>query len=223
MIQKQVDWSLYLVTDRSLAGGRSLAEIVKAAVAGGVSVVQLREKGCSTRRMIGLAEEILAIVRPAGIPLIVNDRIDVALAVDADGVHVGQDDMPAVVARRLIGSSKILGVTAGSPDEGIQAVADGADYIGCNAVFYTPTKLDTGVPTGIDGFRHLARAVPVPVIAIGGMNAGNAGDLIRAGAAGVAVVSAIVAVNDPEQSARVLRTVVDDARTTFNAQEALHG
>ncbi len=162
--------------------------------------------------MIELAQEILAVTRPLGVPLIVNDRVDVALAAGADGVHVGQDDMPARLARRLLGPDGILGVTAATLEEARQAVADGADYIGCNAVFATPTKPDTGAPTGVEGFRPLAHAVAVPVIAIGGVKAGNAGALIRAGAAGVAVVSAIVAADDPEQAARTLRTAVDEAR-----------
>jgi thiamine-phosphate pyrophosphorylase len=207
-----VDWGLYLVTDRPLARGRSLLGIVRAALAGGVTVVQLREKACSTREMIEMAQEILAIIRPLGVPLIIDDRVDVALAAGADGVHVGQDDMPARLARRLIGPDRVLGVTAATPEEARQAVADGADYIGCNAVFATPTKSDTGAPAGVEGFRKLAHAVAVPVIAIGGIKAGNAGELIRAGAAGVAVVSAIVAADDPEQAARALRFAVDEAR-----------
>lgn len=213
-----VDWSLYLVTDQALAGARPLVQIVAAAIAGGATVVQLREKDSSTREMIRVAEAILAITRPAGIPLIVNDRIDVALAVDAEGVHVGQDDMPARMARRIIGPYKILGVTAATPVEARQAVAEGADYIGCNAVFFTPTKVDTGTPSGVAGFRLLAESVAVPVIAIGGIKAGNAGDLIRGGAAGVAVVSAIVAAADPEQAARELRANVDRARQALKME-----
>jgi thiamine-phosphate pyrophosphorylase len=162
--------------------------------------------------MIALAEELLTITRPLGIPLIINDRLDVALAVGADGVHVGQDDMPAATARRLIGPDKILGATAANPAEARQAVADGADYLGCNAVFYTPTKLDTGEPLGIEGFRRLVQAVPIPLLAIGGIRADNAGDVIRAGAAGIAVVSAIMSAADPQEAARDLRAAVEGAR-----------
>jgi len=207
---------LYLVTDRGLARGRSITDVVRAAIAGGATVVQLREKDCNTREMIELARTLLAITQLAGVPLIINDRVDVAMAVDADGVHVGQEDMPASIARQLVGSDKILGVTASNPDEARQAIADGADYIGCNAVFYTPTKTDTGQPLGVEGFRRLAQSVSVPVIAIGGIKADNAGELIRAGAAGVAVVSAIMAADDPEAAARALRTVVEAARKTPN-------
>src|SRR3974377_1938098 len=127
-MNRQGGWRLYLGTDRGLAGGRSLAGIVASAICGGVTVVQLREKDCSTREMIGIAEAILAVTRPATLPLIGNDRIDVALAVGAEGVHVGQDDMPARIARRLIGPQMILGVTASGPKEAGEAVQDGADY-----------------------------------------------------------------------------------------------
>ncbi len=218
-----IDWSLYLVTDRELAGARPLPEIVRSGVAAGVSVVQLRDKESSTRRMIELAEELLAITRPASIPLIVNDRVDVALAVGAEGVHVGQDDMPAAMARRLLGPHKILGVTAATPAQALEAMADGADYIGCNAVFFTPTKVDTGLPSGIEGFRRLAHSVPLPVIAIGGVKAHNAAALIRAGAAGVAVVSAVMAADDPGDAARGLRAVVDEARESAHQEEVSHG
>ncbi|MBN1887444.1 MAG: thiamine phosphate synthase [Thermoflexales bacterium] len=214
-MKQLIDWSLYLVTDRELAGGCSIIDIVMAAVAGGVTAVQLRDKAASTREMIELGQALLAITRPAGVPLIVNDRLDVALAVEADGVHVGQDDMPASIARRLIGPDKILGVTASNSQEARQAVADGADYLGCNAVFWTPTKTDTGQPVGVEGFRDLVRAVPLPVVAIGGIKLDNAGDLIRAGAAGVAVVSAIVAAPDPQSAARALRAAVEAARANL--------
>lgn len=211
-MSRQTDWSLYLVTDRELAGGRSLVEVVRAAIAGGATLVQLREKEATTREMLELAQGLLAITRPLGIPLIINDRVDVALAVDAEGVHVGQDDMPASIVRRLIGPNKILGVTASDPEEAHQAVADGADYLGCNAVFYTPTKPDTGEPLGIEGLQDLVEAVSIPVVAIGGIKAENAGEVIRAGAAGVAVISTIMAAEDPQETARALRAAVEAAR-----------
>lgn len=213
-MRKNVDWSLYLVTDQDLAKGRSMIDIVRRAVAGGVSVVQLRNKSSSTRQLIQDAEDLLSLLRPLHIPLIINDRVDVALASDADGVHVGQEDMPAIQTRRLIGDDKILGVTASTPQEAYEAVSDGADYIGCNAVFWTPTKMDTGVPLGLQGFRQLVRSVSVPVVAIGGIKAENAGDLMRAGAAGVAVVSAIIAAEDPEWEAKALLKAVLAGRNT---------
>jgi thiamine-phosphate diphosphorylase len=174
--------------------------------------VQYREKNASTRGMIEEAAELCRVCRTAGVPFIVNDRIDVALAVDADGVHVGQDDMPASGARGLIGRRKILGVSAGSVEEARKAVDDGADYIGASPVFSTPTKPDAPPPLGVEGLRRMARAVDIPVVAIGGINAANAAAMMEAGAAGIAVVSAIVAAEDVEAAARALRTVMEKVR-----------
>ena len=207
----RADYRLYLVTDAGLSRGRRTAEVVRAALAGGVTMVQYREKAGSTRLMIEEARELAALCRAAGVPFIVNDRLDVALAVEADGVHVGQDDMPASLARRLVGKGKILGVSAGSPEEARQAEADGADYVGASPVFATPTKADAPPPVGVEGLGRLAAAVRIPVVAIGGINAGNAGAMIAAGAAGVAVVSALVSAADVREAAASLRRVVDAA------------
>ncbi|MDA8410310.1 MAG: thiamine phosphate synthase [Treponema sp.] len=209
---KAVDWSLYLVTDRSLSRGRSTESLVEAAIRGGATVVQYREKNLSTRMMIEEAAAIAAICRRLGALFIVNDRLDVALAVGADGLHVGQDDMPARVARDLLGPAAILGVSAGSGAEAKKAEAAGADYIGASPIFSTPTKTDAGPALGIAGLSAMAAATTLPVVAIGGINADNARSLIAAGASGLAVVSAIVAADDPEVSARNLRTIIDGAR-----------
>ncbi|MGA2481148.1 MAG: thiamine phosphate synthase [Spirochaetia bacterium] len=206
-------YTLYLVTDEGLSRGRSQLAIVQAAIRGGVTIVQYRQKQASTLRMIEEAGALRRFCREAGIPFIVNDRIDVALAVGADGVHVGQEDMPASLARRLIGKDMILGVSAGSAAEAQKAVEDGADYIGASPVFATPTKPDAPPPLGREGLRSLCRAVHIPVVAIGGMNAGNAASMREAGAAGVAVVSAIVAADDVESAARALRAVVEKVGT----------
>ena len=203
---------LYLVTDAGLSRGRRHVEIVEAAIRGGVTIVQYREKDAPTRRLVEEAAELLALCRAAGIPFIVNDRVDVALAVDADGVHVGQDDMPASRARRLIGRGKILGVSAGTVAEARKAVDDGADYIGASPVFSTPTKPDAPPPLGIEGLRAMSAAAGVPVVAIGGINRGNAESMIRSGAAGIAVVSAIVGAEDVAAAARALRGVVENVR-----------
>jgi thiamine-phosphate pyrophosphorylase len=205
-------WVLYLVTDAGLSRGRSHGDVVAAAIRGGVSIVQYREKNASTLRMIEEAGALCRLCRAAGVPFIVNDRIDVALAVDADGVHVGQDDMPAALARRLLGTKKILGVSAGSTEEAIKAVEDGADYIGASPVFSTPTKTDAPPPLGIEGLRAMTGAVAIPVVAIGGINAGNAAAMKEAGAAGIAVVSAIVAAEDVEEAARRLRAILEKVR-----------
>ncbi len=204
---------LYLVTDSGLSRGRSHLRIVEAAIRGGVTIVQYREKNAPTRRMIEEADELRRLCRAAGVPFVVNDRLDVALAVDADGIHVGQDDMPASVARRLLGPGRILGVSAGSVEEARNAVDDGADYIGASPVFSTPTKPDAPAPLGIEGLRHIARAVQVPVVAIGGITAENGAAMREAGAAGIAVVSAIVAAEDVEAASRALRTAAEKVRT----------
>lgn len=208
-----IDWGLYVITDREGAGGRSLTEIVRVAVAGGATVVQLREKTANTREIIELGQALHEITRAAGVPLIVNDRVDVALAIDAEGAHVGQDDMPAPLARRLIGPDRILGVSAGTVAEAQGAEADGADYIGVGDVFGTPSKPDAGVPIGLDGLAEIAGSVSIPTIGIGGITIENATQVIRAGAAGVAVLSAIIGADDPEGAARRLRAVIEAERT----------
>jgi thiamine-phosphate pyrophosphorylase len=208
----RVDWAVYLITDRRSAGARSLPDIVRAAIAGGATAVQLREKEASTREMIEMGRVLLAITRAAGVPLIVNDRVDVALALNADGVHVGQADMPAALARRLIGPDRILGVSAATVAEAEQAVRDSADYLGVGDVYGTPSKPDAGPPIGLEGLAAVARAVRVPVVAIGGITPENAATTISAGAVGVAVISAIVGAPDPLAAARQLREVVDRQR-----------
>jgi thiamine-phosphate pyrophosphorylase len=206
-----MDYTLYLVTDAGISLGRTPTQVVEAAIRGGVTVVQYREKSASTRRMMEEARELRQLCRAGGVPFIVNDRIDVALAVDADGVHVGQDDMPAPLARRLIGKRRILGVSAADVDEARKAEEQGADYVGASPVFATPTKPDAPPPVGIDGLRRMAGAVSIPVVAIGGMNAENARSIILAGAAGVAVISAIVGARDVEAAARAIREAIKEA------------
>ena len=205
------DYTLDLVTDAGLSRGRPSAQIVQAALRGGVTIVQYREKAGTTRAMIEEAREIRRLCADAGVPFIVNDRLDVALAVDADGVHVGQDDLPAAIARRLIGPGRIVGVSAGSPEEALRAQAEGADYVGASPIFATPTKPDAPPAMGIEGLRRLASAVRIPVVAIGGVNAENAAAIVGAGAAGAAVVSAIVAAEDVEAAARAIRLAIRSA------------
>ncbi|MEA3345062.1 MAG: thiamine phosphate synthase [Chloroflexota bacterium] len=211
-MNERFDLGLYVITDAGLSRGQSHLEVIRAAIAGGVTVVQYREKEATTRRMVEEAKELRELCREAGVPFIVNDRLDVALAVGADGVHVGQFDMPASTARRLLGPDKLLGVSASTVAEARQAKADGADYISASPVFSTPTKPDAPQPTGVEGLRAIVKTVGRPVVAIGGVKAHNAAQLIQAGAAGVAVVSAIVAAEDVEAAARELRDVVEAAR-----------
>ncbi len=207
-----IDYSLYLVTDAALSNGRSTREVVEAAIRGGVTVVQYREKSASTRRMIEEALELRALCRRRSVPFIVNDRVDVALAANADGVHVGQEDMPAAIARRLVGPGRLVGVSVETIDQARQAQADGADYIGASPIFSTPTKPDAAPPMGIEGLRELARLCQIPVIAIGGINRTNAAEVLQAGAAGIAVVSAIVSAGDVEHAARELKRITGAMR-----------
>lgn len=202
------DPSLYLVTDSALARGRPLLEIVRAAIAGGVTMVQYRDKEQGTRAMIEEARALLAISRPAGIPLIINDRVDVALAIDADGVHVGREDMPPNLARRLLGSDKILGASV--HEEAHLAALDPeiVDYVGAGAVFPTGTKSNIAGLLGINGLARLRRATALPMVAIAGINAENAASVIATDVDGIAVVSAIVAADDPRAAAARLRAVI---------------
>ncbi len=207
-----MDWSLYVLTDAGLSRGRSHLEVVRAAIEGGASVIQWRDKMANTRQLVEVGRQLWELTREMGICFIVNDRIDVALALEADGVHVGQDDMPARLARKLMGPDKIVGVSASTVAEAVQAEADGADYVAASPVFSTPTKTDAPPPTELEGLRAIVEAVHVPVIAIGGINTANAGAVITAGAAGVAVISAVVAADDIAAAARQLRDAVERAR-----------
>ena len=211
------DYSLYLVTDRTLSLGRSTVEVVRAAIRGGVSCVQLREKGCSTREFMDEARLLKALLAGTGVPLFINDRLDVALAVGADGVHLGQNDLAIADARRLVGDRMIIGISAESVADAIRAEAEGADYIGASPVFTTPTKTDTAPPLGLDGLRAIRRAVQLPLVAIGGINADNAAQVLRAGADGLAVVSAIVSAPCPRTAAAGLRQRI---QSTHNEEPA---
>ena len=217
------DLSLYLVTDRPLSGGRDMAWIVREAAAGGVTMVQLREKECSTAEFIQLARELKTALAPLGIPLIINDRVDVALAVDADGVHIGQSDMPYVTARKLLGSDKIIGLSVETMDEVIAANALDVDYIGISPVYATPTKTDTLTPFGLDGVDEVMRCSRHRCVAIGGMNRDTVGEVIAHGVEGVAVVSAIVAAPSPREAAAELAEIIstkrpDVARENHNSE-----
>lgn len=206
------DPTLYLVTDRALARGRDLAELVRAAVAGGVTCVQVREKDCSSRDFLDVARRVQAVLRGTGVPLLINDRLDIALAVGADGVHLGQQDLTLADARRLGPASWIVGISAETVEDARRADAEGADYIGVSPVFATPTKTDTAAPLGLDGLRRMRAVTRLPLVAIGGIHLGNARAVVQAGADGLAVVSAIVSADDPRAAASALRAAMGAAR-----------
>lgn len=195
---------LYLVTDRACCGDRPLEWVVDQAVQGGATCVQLREKHLATRPFVELARALKARLAPAGVPLIINDRLDVALAAGADGLHVGQSDMPCAIVRQYLGPRAILGLSVETWADADQAEGLDLDYLGVSPVFATPTKADTLAPWGLDGLRRLRARTRLPLVAIGGLNAGNAADVIRAGADSLAVVSALCASPDPRGAAREL-------------------
>ena len=203
------DLRLYAITDRrALPAGVTLAQAVEAALVGGVTCLQLREKEASAGEILTLARTLLPLCRARRVPLLINDRVDIALAAGADGVHLGQDDLPLPEARTLLGPDRILGATAHTVDEALRAQAEGADYLGVGAMFPTGTKTDT-VPTSADTLKAICAAVSIPVVAIGGVTAQNLPTLAGTGIAGAAVVSAIFSQSDLIAAARTLRTAAD--------------
>ncbi len=199
------DYSLYLVTDRSLSLGRKTVDIVAEAVAGGVTCVQLREKHCSTREFVNEARILHTFLHQLKIPLIINDRIDVALAVGAEGVHLGQSDMKLDDARQILGTDTVIGISVESTADAIEAAANGADYLGVSPIFSTSTKTDTAPPLGLEGLLSIRAAVKLPLVAIGGINQENCASILSSGADGLAVVSAIVSAPSPRDAAQQLR------------------
>lgn len=203
------DLSLYLVTDRPLSLGRPIEEVVRAAVEGGVTMVQLREKDCPTGEFVALARALKEALAPYGVPLIINDRVDVALAVDAEGLHIGQSDMSYEDARRLLGPDKIIGLSVENFDDLEVANTLGVDYVGISPVYGTPTKSDTSAPFGLEGLRRAVEMSIHPTVAIGGMNASTIGEVVEAGVDGVAVVSAICSAPSPKAAAEELKQIID--------------
>ncbi len=215
-MRNSFDLSLYLVTDSDLSRGRDLEDIVVQAARGGVTIVQLREKELSTGDFIALARRVKAALAPFGVPLIINDRVDVALAVDAEGVHIGQSDMLYSDARALLGPDKIIGLSVENYEEVVLANELDVDYIGISPIHSTPTKSDTAAPFGVDGCTRAAAESVHPSVAIGGINLGNIAETMGCGVDGVAVVSAIVSADNPEEASRALRDAVEKSRTKWS-------
>lgn len=200
---------LYLVTDQALTRGRALEEVVAAAVQGGVTCVQLREKQLGTVDFLAQARALKALLTPRNIALVINDRIDVALACDAEGVHLGQSDMPVEDARRLLPPEVFIGWSVETMDDVARSAALPVDYLGVSPIFATSTKTDTQAPWGLHGLQQVRAATTLPLVAIGGLHAGNAVDVLRAGADGLALVSALCSANDPQAAAATLRALCD--------------
>jgi thiamine-phosphate pyrophosphorylase len=209
-----VDLRLYALLDPECAGGHDLAALGREVVAGGATLVQLRDKHGSTRRLIEETRAIKTALAGSGVPVLVNDRVDVALAAGADGVHVGQDDMPAAEARRLLGRSAVIGLSVKTIAQAQAAPLEALDYVCVGGVFVTTSKDNASAPIGVAGLKNVlaalrARARDFPVGAIAGIDETNAGEVVSAGADGVAVISALSLAPDPTEAARRLRGIVD--------------
>lgn len=207
MKKQEIDYTLYLCTDRDLMSTDTIEEAVEQAVKGGCTVVQLREKDCSSLEFYETALRVKKITDQYKIPLIINDRVDIALAVNADGVHVGQDDLPAASVRRILGEDKVIGVSAGNVREAVKAREDGADYLGVGAMHATSTKTDADVTT-VEELKKIREMVDLPIVAIGGMNKQTLPELKGTGVDGIAVVSAVIAADDIERAASELSEAV---------------
>jgi len=204
-------WRLCLVTDRSLSRGRAITDVVAAAVQGGATIVQLREKDAGTREFLETARAVKAVLQPHNVPLLINDRVDIAVAVDADGVHVGQTDMPVSIVRQMIGPGKIVGLSAGKREYILADDAAQADYLGIGPAYAQTTKANAGrAPLGPEGFAELRKLTTKPVMAIGGLKPDNSAPLVAAGADGLAVVSAIVGADDPAAASRAFAALYEN-------------
>ena len=204
------DFSLYLITDRQQTGGRPLAEVVRRALEGGVRAVQLREKDLSSAALYRLAAELRSITSDFDARFIINDRLDIALAVGADGVHIGVNSLPVAAVRRLLGQDKIIGYSAHGIDEALRAQADGADFVTFGPLYPTPSKAAYGEPCGVKKLAEAASALDIPVIALGGISPVNISEALSADVQGVAVISAIMASADPRGAAASLLKKIEE-------------
>jgi thiamine-phosphate pyrophosphorylase len=209
-----IDFDLYVITDRQQTGGRPLLGVTEAALRGGVRALQLREKDLPPRDLYLLAQEMRQLTRAYQARLLINDRIDVALAVNADGVHLTTSSLPVGVARRLLGPDRLLGVSTHSLVEAQMAAAGGADFVVFGPVFFTPSKASYGKPVGLETLRLVCAAVALPVLAIGGLKKANLDQAIAAGARGIAVISAIIAAGDPTAAAQDLLATLHSGDVT---------
>jgi thiamine-phosphate pyrophosphorylase len=213
-----LDFDLYVVTDRQLTAGRPLRLVVEAALRGGARAFQLREKDLAPRELYPLALEMRQLTQTYGASLLINDRVDLALAVDADGVHLTTGSLPAMVARQLLGPSRLIGVSTHSVAEAQRAAEDGADFIVFGPVFYTPSKASYGEPVGLDALRAVRAAVTIPMLAIGGVKEANLNQVLAAGADGIAVISAIISAEDPMAASAALLGTLRSQRAKAGSQ-----
>lgn len=208
-----LDFGVYVITDLGLSNGRSHEEVAVQALKGGANVIQLRDKQASAMELCAVGARLRPLTRRAGALLIINDRVDVALAVDADGVHLGQDDLPAANARTMLGPRKVMGVSVENAEQARKASRDGATYVAIGPIFEARgSKADAGEPLGLKAIEELRRQTRLPIVAIGGIKSACIAELVAAGADGVAVMSAIVSSPNIEGASREMRQLVDQAR-----------
>jgi thiamine-phosphate pyrophosphorylase len=212
-----LDFDLYVVTDRQLTSGRSLRWVVEAALQGGARAFQLREKDLPPRELYPLALEMRQLTQTYGARLLINDRVDVALAVNADGVHLTTTSLPASIARRVLGPAPLIGVSTHTLAEAQAAAEEGADFLVFGPVFFTPSKAPYGQPVGLDALRAVRAAVKLPMLAIGGVKKANIDQVVAAGADGIAVISAIIGADDPTAASQELLATLRSRRATADA------
>jgi len=210
-LQPPSSWGLYVVTDRSLTKGRSLEVIVDAALAGGAKAIQLREKNLSTRDLYELVERLLPLVHGRGACLLINDRVDVTLALPIDGVHLSRTSLPPAETRALLGPARLIGVSCHSLEEAIEAEREGADFIVLGPLFPTPSKVAYGPPIGLARLKDVRRRVRLPILGIGGITSSNTASVMAAGADGAAVISAIMTADDPADAVAAMLHVIRSA------------
>lgn len=211
-----MNYDLYIITDQRISHGKSHLEVAEAALAGGATVIQFRDKEMKDSEGIVVCREIYKLTKKKGVSFIVNDRVEVVKAVDADGVHLGQEDMSFSSARRILGKEKIIGISVETVEQALKAVEGGADYLGIGPIYPTTTKPDAGKALGIARLKEIRESVNIPIVAIGGINENNLEEVLRAGADGVAVISAIVSAPDITEACRKLKNKIDCIKEKFN-------
>ncbi|MDS1004665.1 thiamine phosphate synthase [Clostridium sporogenes] len=200
----EINYELYLITDRRFLKGRELKKVIEDAILGGVTIVQVREKDISTREFFKVAKEVKEVTDYYKVPIIINDRLDIAQAIDADGVHLGQKDMPLNIARKILGKDKLIGISVGNVKEALEAKNNGADYLGIGTIFPTGSKKDVDAIIGIDGLSQVKNSISIPSVAIGGINKTNFKDVLKTGVEGISVISAILDENNIKLAANNL-------------------
>lgn len=209
---------LYVITTEIPGLSRTHIDVARDAIAGGATVIQLREKDRCTRDMLRIAAEIKKLTHRSGTLFIINDRIDIALAIDADGVHLGQEDMPLPYARKILGKGKIIGVSVGGIKEAVRVEREGADYLGVGSIFLTPSKSDAGQPVGLSTLSEIRSSVKSPIVAIGGITLNNLEDVLKAGADGVAVISAVACAADVRRATSELLKKIREVKAKLKEE-----